>query len=349
MSRMIACPGAAPARDHALDGLRVVALLFVIVIHIGAKGFGLLGQNWWAINLYESVARIAVPLFFMISGALLLPREHGVATIGKRAWRIGLPLLAWSLLYLGWFRYTGQRQSEWLGLIVAGPVVAHLWYLYALLGLYLFLPVLAPFFRTNPVRVQVFCLVFWFIAASLVPLEVALTGRIQLGIQWTALPLYAGYMAAGALLYHHLPAVPRPPVLAGAWIGWVVCAAATALGTWWRVHTLARPDETFWVYSSPTVLLAALAAFVCLRALFAARVRPDGRLGRCIGFFAGASFGIYLVHVLVLFFLDGHGIDYRFINPWLAIPLLTLGVATVSALLVSLLQAIPLVRSIVPQ
>jgi len=336
-------------RDAALDGLRVVALLMVIVVHIGAKGFGVLGHNWWAINLYESVARIAVPLFFMVSGALLLPRQHGIAAIGKRLWRIGLPLIAWSVLYLMWFRHTGQQQSNWPALIVGGPVVAHLWYLYALIGLYLFLPVLAPFFRFNPVPVQVFCLLFWFIAASLTPLEVALTGRIQVGVQWSALPLYAGYMAAGALLYHHLPAVPRRAPLAGAWLGWALCAAATALGTWWRVHTLARADEAFWVYSSPTVVLAALAAFVCLRALFTATVRAGSRAGRAIAFFGSASFGIYLVHVLVLFILDGQGIDYRFINPWLAIPVLTLGVAALSAVLVRLLQSIPFVRAIVPQ
>jgi len=342
-------PGGAP-RDHALDGMRVVATLLVIVIHVSAKGFGLMGEkNWWAVNAWESMARVAVPLFFMISGALLLGRSHGIASIGRREWRILLPLAAWSVLYLLWFRYTGQRQSDWPALILNGPVVGHLWYLYALAGVYVFLPVLAAFHQHTPVRVQMFCLLFWFIAASLVPLEIALTGRRVAGIDWAALHLYPGYMAAGALLYRTLPAVPRRVHLACAWAAWLLLAIAIAVATWWRSHTLAQANETFYAYSSPLVLLASLAAFIALRALGASWAPSGSRRLRAVGWFAGTSFGIYLIHVWVLFVLEAWGIDYRYLNPWLGIPLLTLFAAAVSALLVRLLQELPVVGAIVPR
>jgi len=337
-------------RDHALDGMRVFATLFVITIHVCAQGFFQMGQkNWWAINTYESTARVAVPLFFMLSGALLLARTHTIGSIGRRLWRIGLPLLAWSVLYLLWFRHSGEHHRGWLAMIVAGPVVGHLWYLYALAGVYVFLPVLAAFHQAIPVRVQLFCLLFWFIAASLVPLETALTGRREVGIDWAALPLYPGYMALGALLYRHVPAVPRRAGIACAWAAWLLLSAAVALATWWRSDILAHADETFYVYSSPLVALAAIAAFVCLRALCAAGVRPGSRLHRAVGLFANVSFGVYLSHVWVLFALDKFGIGYRFTNPWVAIPLLVLLAAALSALLVRLLQALPLVRAIVPR
>jgi surface polysaccharide O-acyltransferase-like enzyme len=337
-------------RDHALDGMRVFATLFVITIHVCAQGFFQMGQkNWWAMNTYDATSRVAVPLFFMISGALLLPRTHAIASIGRRLWRIGVPLLAWSVLYLLWFRHTGQHHRGWLAMIVDGPVVGHLWYLYALAGVYVFLPVLAAFHQAIPVREQLFCLLFWFIAASLVPLEITLTGHRVVGIDWAALPLYPGYMAVGALLYRHLPAVPRRAGLACAWAAWLLLSAAVALATWWRSDKLAHADETFFVYSSPLVVLAAAAAFVCLRALCTAGVRPGSRVHRAVSVFAGVSFGVYLSHVWVLFVLDGHGINYRFTNPWAAIPLLVLLAAALSALLVRLLQAIPLVRAIVPR
>jgi surface polysaccharide O-acyltransferase-like enzyme len=306
-------------------------------------------RNWWAVNAYESLARVSVPLFFMISGALLLTRTHTIASIGRRVWRIGLPLLAWSVLYLLWFRHTGEHHRGWLALIVAGPVVAHLWYLYALAGIYVFLPVLAAFHQTIPVRVQLFCLLFWFIAASLVPLEIALTGRRAVGIDWGALPLYPGYMALGVLLYGPWPALPRRAGIACAWAAWALLSVAIALATWWRSHVLAHADETFYVYSSPLVVLAAIAAFVCLRALFAAGVRPGSQVQRAVTFFANVSFGVYLSHVWVLFMLDAYGVDYRFANPWIAIPLLVLLAAALSALLVRVLQALPLVRAIVPR
>jgi surface polysaccharide O-acyltransferase-like enzyme len=344
-------PPEAPPRDHALDGMRVFATLLVITIHASAKGFGLMGErNWWAVNVYESVARVSVPLFFMISGVLLLPRVHTIASIGRRTWRIALPLLAWSVLYLLWFRHAGEHHHGWLATIVDGPVAGHLWYLYALAGVYVFLPVLAAFHQTIPLRVQLFCLLFWFIAASLVPLEIALTGRRVVGVDWAALPLYPGYMAIGALLYRHVPAVPRRAAIAGAWAAWFLLAVGIALATWWRSHILAHADEAFYVYSSPLVVLAAIPAFVCLRALCAAAVRPGSRVHRAVGFFANLSFGIYLSHVWVLLALDAwYGIDYRFANPWIAIPLLVLLAMALSALLVRALQALPVVRAIVPR
>lgn len=346
-------PAAAAATvryDHTLDGLRLVASLLVIAVHVCAQGFAQLGRHWWAINAYDSVARVAVPLFFMVSGALLLPRVHDVASIWRRLWRILVPLAGWSALYLAWFRLGGQTHDDWPALIVAGPVVGHLWYLYALAGLYVFLPVAAAFYRGNPVRVQLFCLVFWFIGASVVPLEIALTGRVTVGIGWGHLPLYAGYMACGALLYHRMPALPRRralvPLLT---VAWVALALATAVATWWRCNVLARADETFYTYSSPLVLLAALCAFVSIRAAFARWVPEGGKAHGFIRWFAGVSFGVYLIHVWLLFLLEGHGFNYRFINPWLAIPLLTVATAAIAALLVRAMQAVPLLRAIVPR
>jgi len=340
----------ATPHDPTLDGVRVVATLLVITIHVCAQGFFTMNQRqWWAINLYESTARVAVPLFFMVSGALLLRRTHDIASIGRRLWRIGLPLLAWSVLYLLWFRHTGEHHRAWLAAILAGPVVGHLWYLYALAGIYVFLPVLAAFHQALPVRQQLFCLLFWFVAASLVPLEVALTGQRLLGIDWAALPLYPGYMAIGALLVQQVPAIPRRAVTVSAWTAWVLLSVAIAVATWWRSHLLAHADETFYVYSSPLVVLAAIAAFVCLRGLAAAGPLSGSGVRGAIARFANVSFGVYLVHVWLLFVLGRFGIDYRTINPWLAIPLLVLLAAALSALLIRLMQAVPLVRAIVPR
>lgn len=340
----------AAARDDALDGMRAAATLLVILIHVGAQGFGRLGErHWWAVNAWESLARVSVPLFFMLTGALLLARSHTVTSLGRRIWRVALPLAAWSVLYLLWFRHAGQHHENWPALIVAGPVVGHLWYLYALIGAYVFVPVLAAFHQHSTVQIKLFCLLFWFIGATLVPLEITFTAARTVGVDWAVLPLYAGYMALGALLYHGLPALPGARIRAGAWLGWALLTAAIALATWWRSVALGQSNETFYVYASPLVALSSVAAFVALRALGAAWIPAGSRRQRAVAWFAATSFGVYLVHVWVLFVLEGYGINYRFINPWLGVPLLTLAAAALSALLVRVLQAIPLVRAIVPR
>lgn len=337
-------PASLGARDTGLDGIRAVATLLVLTIHVAAKGFGALVQHWWAVNAYESVSRVSVPLFFMLTGALLLPRQHTIASIGSRLWRIVVPLLCWSVLYLLWLRHANQDQPDWLERIIQAPVISHLWYLYTLIGVYLFLPVMSGFYRANPVKVQLFCLVFWFYGASIVPLEVALTGREHVGITWAFLSLYAGYMVAGALIYRHLPA--RPARAWAAWLTWGGTSAAIAYLTWRRCIELGRADETYYVYSNPLVLIGALAAFIALRALFS-RELPQW-LGRLLGFVSKVSFGVYLMHVLVLFYLDTKGYDFHFINPWLAIPCMALGVMAICSLLVWLMQKIPVIGRIVP-
>jgi surface polysaccharide O-acyltransferase-like enzyme len=341
---MTAATAAAPGRDISLDGMRFVAMLFVITIHVSAKGFGNFAAHWWAVNLYESVSRIAVPLFFMVSGALLLPRQHSVPSIANRLWRVGLPLVAWSVIYLLWLDHAGQQHEDWPLRILQAPVMGHLWYLYTLIGAYLFLPVMSGFYQANPARVQLFCLFFWFIGASVVPLEVALTGREHVGISWAFLSLYAGYMVAGALAYRRL--TPGPALVRCAWAVWAGTVVAVAGLTWWQCHRLARPDETFYVYSNPLVLIGAIAAFIALRDLFG---RPMPALARqVLTQFGKVSFGVYLMHVLALFYLDSMGYDYHFINPWLGIPCLTLFVTLGCSLLVALMQRIPLLRLIVP-
>lgn len=336
----------APARDLSLDGIRVAAMFLVVTIHASAKGFGNFGSHWWAVNLYESASRIAVPLFFMVSGVLLLPKAPTIASIRNRLWRILVPLLAWSVIYLLWLEHAGQPTPHWIPRMIQAPVMGHLWYLYTLIGVYLFLPVISGFYRANPLKVQLFCLVFWFYGASVVPLEVALTGSEHVGVNWSFLSLYAGYLVVGALLYHHLPARPGAMLLGGAWAIWAVSVAAVAYLTWRRCTTLLRADETFYVYSSPLVLIGAIAAFVVLRDLFNRRLPV--LLSRLLTALSKVSFGVYLLHVLALFYFDTKGYDYRFINPWLAIPCLVLFTTASCALLVGLMQRIPLVRLIVP-
>lgn len=80
--------------DVSLDVLRIVATLMVILIHTSGKGFAGLIPHWWAVNTYESVSRVCVPIFFMITGALLLPRSHNIRSVIKRSWRIAFVLIA---------------------------------------------------------------------------------------------------------------------------------------------------------------------------------------------------------------------------------------------------------------
>src|SRR6185437_5668911 len=97
-----------PSRRWELDGLQVAAIAGVLAIHI----FGMLVVNddwagtgrWWAAVAVDMGSIWVVPVFVMISGALVLaPSAHAagpVAFYRKRFVRILPALVVWHLVYL---------------------------------------------------------------------------------------------------------------------------------------------------------------------------------------------------------------------------------------------------------
>lgn len=61
-----------------MDVVRVIACFAVIMIHSSApyviENFGSL--NFWIGNIFDGLARIGVPLFVMVSGALMLDKKY---------------------------------------------------------------------------------------------------------------------------------------------------------------------------------------------------------------------------------------------------------------------------------
>ncbi|MGH8822038.1 MAG: acyltransferase family protein, partial [Rhodoferax sp.] len=79
-------------------------------------------DKWWAGNVYDSLTRSSVPLFFMVSGATLLPKQEPIrAFFAKRFIRIVPPLLFWSIFYLWWLSYNGVATGNWAVAILLNP------------------------------------------------------------------------------------------------------------------------------------------------------------------------------------------------------------------------------------
>lgn len=338
-------------RNSSIDGIRLVATIMVALIHITGKGFGagLLVRHWWASNFYESISRAAVPLFFMVTGALLLPREHDVASIGKRMWRVALPLLVWAAAYLMWDLMMwkhGLPWAEWLPTILSHPTCGHLWYLYTLIPAYAFLPVISSFFRNTKPRMIWFVLAAWFVFGSLIPAINQLFHKPIVGFDRQIFYIYPGYMLLGAVLWS-MKAKGSKHLALGV-VAMALGIAGTALGTYFYSIGEAAPNETFYEYFSPTVVVAALGSFICISSVFEWIGASSKFLARLVSQFGKASFGIYLIHPLIIWSFEIHGYDYTFINPWLGTPLLMMGVISVSWAIIALVRCIPFVRKIAP-
>src|ERR1700743_565095 len=153
-------------RSDWVDSLRAIAVIAVIGVHVVAPALSAKTnlQNtsttgWWIANVYDSLFRFCVPIFVMITGALLLPQDIGLkAFLKKRLNRILLPFIFWSLIYMAFnmalkIRDEGYSNAivyfgSWVSTqIIQGPSI-HLWYVYMIIGLYLFIPILQPWIKT---------------------------------------------------------------------------------------------------------------------------------------------------------------------------------------------------------
>jgi surface polysaccharide O-acyltransferase-like enzyme len=138
-----------------LDNSRILAIFAVVFLHVSAivvTGTEIGSGYWWAGNLYDSALRWCVPVFVMISGALLLDpakAEDMKTFYAKRASRIVAPLVFWSLVYLGWNAFkTVMAGNQFAPVsllrgLASGKPHYHMWFLYMIVVLYLF----TPFFR----------------------------------------------------------------------------------------------------------------------------------------------------------------------------------------------------------
>ena len=128
---------AAKTRSLYLDLLRIIACLMVIFNHTNERGFYRfpaddLGSASFFLDMTMSViCKAGVPLFFMISGALLIDKEESWKSTFRRMIRIGIDLFVFSLLYF-WIDSlllgTPFSLPDTLSAMV-GSNYWHLWYL----------------------------------------------------------------------------------------------------------------------------------------------------------------------------------------------------------------------------
>lgn len=328
---------------QALDRARWTAAVAVVLVHCAAyplqstTEFG--STAWYWSNFYDAAARWCVPVFVMISGALLLEpgRVSGIAAFyQRRAARILPALVFWSLFYLCWSAFMHAWQQEpltmdaWLGKLLKGAPYYHLWYLYMIVGLYLFAPFLQRMYQACSPHARLLALatILACAAADAAHHHLAADGRP--GFFFNAFLPYIGYFLAGRLIYERTLSLPWPGGLFAASV------AASTLG----VALMSQPvslDFYFYDAFNPAVILMSLAAF---QWLLQARTVPR------LGALAPLTFGVYLLHPVFLDLAKTLGLYAPGRHSAWQIPLATAGIFGLSMAAIWLLRRIPVARQV---
>lgn len=71
-----------------LDNIRAVSTIAVVILHVAApilyKYGEITEENWNIGNFYDGMVRFCVPVFFMLSGALLLSKDYELSYFLKK-------------------------------------------------------------------------------------------------------------------------------------------------------------------------------------------------------------------------------------------------------------------------
>lgn len=143
-------------RDIRLEIMRIVAIFFVIFNHTDNYGFYLFSNydytdfHFWVYLPFSVFCKFAVPIFFMISGALLLEKKESINDIyKKRVLRMLVVLFLVSLLYYIFDIVIGVVTLYGIGNffdfiygLITGNIRGHLWFLYAYIVFLMISPLL---------------------------------------------------------------------------------------------------------------------------------------------------------------------------------------------------------------
>jgi surface polysaccharide O-acyltransferase-like enzyme len=351
-------PSPQPESTHLywIDLVRVVAVFQVVLIHLSYVIFfkeDPASPNWVAANFYSSVSRMGVPLFFMVSGYLLLGKSEPVPEFfRKRFIKVGIPTLFWSVAYLLWSveAYTNGTMSP-LGIALSmlkamylGDVEIHLWFLYILIGIYLAVPILRAYISAASRKDLIYFVMLWFVATSLFELAHRILGN-PTALVIPVVTGYVGYFVMGYLL-EDFDIDRRGRLFAG--LGCALAVAITFFGTNLLSAKAGPIDAYFYSYFSPPTVLASICGFFLLKDLG----RRLGPVDKTVQTISATSFGIFLIHIFVVELLRKGALGFRLYS-WMGpsiymIPLTALVVYALSSVIVFVSQKIPVLKRLVP-
>lgn len=298
-----------------LDYMRVIACFMVIMVHscefffIDGDRIGIrsLNDGFW-VSVIDSAFRCSVPLFVMISAWLLVPVRGSVSQFfRKRLVRVVIPFVFWSLLYavlpLSWGGKTGTDALDSLLRLSYNfnGESGHMWFVYMLVGLYLFMPVISPWLEHTGKRGKQMFLLLWFIA-SFFPYIRDRVGDVYGECYWNEFNLlwyfsgFLGYVVLADYIRQHLEWTCGKSVAVGILLyaaGYVI----TAMVWYGRIETAVTLQqlELSWRFCTPNVIAMSLGAFLIIKALYG-----QSRESRAVEEVSHLSYGIYLMHIFIL-------------------------------------------------
>ncbi|TAJ10754.1 hypothetical protein DMA11_18540 [Marinilabiliaceae bacterium JC017] len=354
-----------------LDVLRVLATFMVIMAHAGdAYLFNAETLTFGTeCSVFVVLLRSSVPLFIIMSSILLLPIKTDNTSFFKRRFsRVVIPFLIWSVIYVFLPTpnemvfggpenvFTTSGMNLFLYNLMMIPLNftgsnAHFWFIYIILGLYLFMPILSPWIKSATKKSLIFFLSIWGITLFFPYLRLFFP-QIHGECDWNAFGLfyyfggYFGYVVLGYFLHHYNRLSAKRSVTIGA-----ILFIVGAIVTYWGfisdqnafLDKIATSNVEDWKliefnigFLAPNVVIMTTGVFMMFQ-----NIQISGFMQRVFRELSVFSYAIFLVHYILCLWLSAWLQNILTINPGVEQFLLTVLIFLASYCLVKLISLIP--------
>ncbi|MEO0431234.1 MAG: acyltransferase family protein [Cyanobacteria bacterium J06656_5] len=330
-----------------INNARIVSTFAVVFLHVAIVFMldnDIDTEYWWFGNIFNVLVRWCVPSFVMISGALLLDNKNEESLskfYSKRLSRVLIPILFWSIMYLGLTFIHGLLDqnppslTNLLGLLSSGLPYEHMWFLYMILGLYLFTPFFRKIVTFSDKKEISFLVISTFTIASInfIYNSHYARGTSDLFINWFL--LYIPFFFTGYLIQKDHRKPPRVVL----WSIFLLSCIISSVGHYLiAINNQLFFDSYFYGFTSLTVIAMSVSVMYLLKS--------------CSSPILGAHFnkqltlltlGIYLIHPVIIEIVNKIGYLTKF-HPIIAVPSMTIVVFVISLLIAWVLHQLPYLR-----
>ena len=305
-----------PAKIEGIQYMRAVAAVSVIAIHTLNSAVIYFGNRYSiqanvAMECVENCMWWGVPCFLMITGCLMLSPDKVIDYKNIYGWYI--PRMISVLILFGipfsWIELIFDAQAisytqipTAVYNVLSGNTWAHLWYIYALIGIYILLPVwrlITKAANLKDLKYIVCIYIFFFMVCPVLGVfNLDFSKILKIGIA----TIYPCWMFLGYMFSRKMLVVKRN---IACWVLFMTCfleIVITAVCTTKRIET-----KLLFSYNSLLILAQSCAIFSLL---FSLKLRDKNPLKKILLSIGDKSFGIYIIHMFfVNLFYKAFGID----------------------------------------
>lgn len=280
------------------DIIRILAIFLVLATHLSYQP-EIVTTDGLVYFLYFAVVKTCIPLFVMLSGALLLgKKESSDVFYKKRLGRLLFPWIFWSAIFLFIDKQYFSSIHDILSFFrVFFWTMESFWFLPLIVCLYILTPAIRILAQNGSVRTMAYVVVIWFVVVSLLPYHhnsMAFPRQVDNGLVRQVVN-FLGYFISGYMLVSVRSKIT--PVLSI--LVFLLGLSWSCIEVFQNVFLQSQQIMYLFDYISPGNVLMSFGIFSFVLSIFANQQAKDGRVEKIVASVSSATLGIYFIHAFV--------------------------------------------------